>query len=301
MLDTIEQSSVEPPSKPTVLVRYRNRAITDNDIAFIREQIAIHPGQGRTALSVLLCELWDWRAPGGKLKEYACRDLLLRLEEWGHIKLPPPQRRNGPKKKVQADAFDVNCEPIEGFQDLNNLVLRQITDRNERLLWRALMDKYHYLGEGVMCGEHLLYLAYIGDRVVAALGWGAASLRNPKRDAFCGWSDFETVKQHLHLSVNNLRFLIMPWVRVKNLGSKVLGLNLRRLSSDWVRQYHHPVVLAETFVDKAKFHGTVYKASNWICIGETAGRRKQGNSYKYHQSVKDIYVYRLPGRQEGCE
>lgn len=278
------------------LVRYRNRCITQVDLDFINSQMQKHPSFGRTALSQLLCELWDWRAPSGQLKEYACRDLLLRLEEWGHIKLPKKLcARNGQKKRGRDLPLEINTTMVEEA-DLSKLVIRLVDTPEKRKLWRALMDRYHYLGEGVMCGEHLLYLAYVDDTVVAALGWGAASLRNPKRDAFLGWSDFESVKQQLHLCVNNLRFLILPWVRVQNLGSRVLGLNLRRLNSDWVRRYHHPVVLAETFVDKAKFHGTVYKASNWICIGDTAGRRKQGNSYKHHQAVKSIYVYRLGGR-----
>jgi hypothetical protein len=158
------------------------------------------------------------------------------------------------------------------------------------------MDRHHYLGEGVMCGEHLLYLAYVENKVVAALGWGAASLRNPKRDAFLGWSDFEATKRHLHLVINNLRFLIFPWVKVPNLGSKILAFNLQRLGADWEKRYHHPIIMAETFVDTSKFHGTVYKAANWTCIGETAGRRKKGNAYQYHTAVKAIYVYKLKQR-----
>lgn len=285
------------PPDSTPIVRYRNRSIAQVDLDLINSQMKKHPCLGRTGLSRLLCEQWDWRAPSGQLKEYACRDLLLRLEEWGHIKLPKKLRlRNGQKKRGKDLALDIDTTVIEST-DLTRLVVRLVETPEMRKLWRALVDRHHYLGEGVMCGEHLLYLAYAGDRVVAALGWGAASLRNPKRDAFLGWSDFEMVKEHLHLCVNNLRFLILPWVRVKNLGSRVLGLNLRRLSSDWVSRYRHPVVLAETFVDKAKFHGTVYKASNWTCIGETAGRRKKGNNYQYHQSVKAIYVYRLSAQR----
>ena len=281
------------PPGPSPIVRYRNRSITQIDLDFINIQMAKHPSLGRTALSRLLCEQWNWRQPSGQLKEYACRDLLLRLEEWGHIKLPKKLRlRNGQKKRGKDLALDIDTTAIIAA-DLGKLVLHLVETPEMRRLWRALVDRHHYLGEGVMCGEHLLYLAYAEGRVVAALGWGAASLRNPKRDTFLGWSDFEMVKEHLHLSVNNLRFLILPWVRVKNLGSRVLGLNLQRLSSDWVRRYHHPVILAETFVDKAKFCGTVYKASNWTCIGETAGRRKKGNDFRHHQSVKAIYVYRL--------
>jgi hypothetical protein len=289
-----------PPGPSPILVRYRNRSIAQLDLDLINSQMQKHPALGRTGLSRLLCEQWDWRSPSGKLKEYACRDLLLRLEEWGHLKLPKRIRPNGQKKRGKEIALDID-EAVVEEADLSKLEVRLVETPEERKLWRALMDRHHYLGEGVMCGEHLLYLAYAGDKVVAALGWGSASLRNPKRDAFLGWSDFAVVKLNLHRAVNNLRFLILPWVRVKNLGSRVLALNLGRLSADWEKRYHHPVVLAETFVDKSKFHGTVYKASNWICLGDTAGRRKQGNIYQHHTSVKAIYVYKLkPLTKRSC-
>jgi hypothetical protein len=295
---TILSSDAQP------LVRYRNRAISAADIAFIAELIRANPGLGRTPLSRLLCERWNWRSPTGALKEYACRDLLLRLEEWGHLKLPPRIRKNGQKKKaslLDLKALGVSEQPVEGNVDLSRLVVRPVTDRRERLIWRALVDRYHYLGEGVMCGEHLLYVATLptvhGDQIVACLGWGAAALRNPKRDEWLGWN-FETMKKELYQVSNNLRFLILPWVKVKNLGSRTLALNLRRLSSDWQARYGHALTVAETFVDISRFRGTVYQAANWKCLGQTAGRQKRGNALLQigrgaHGQSKAIYVYPL--------
>jgi len=286
------------PSEPT-LVRYRNRDIRSADIAFIQSTMQANPGMGRTHLSRLLCELWDWRGPGGSLKEYACRDLLLRLEEWGHLKLPARLSVNGQKKRISRDepSLGLDLEPrlIESG-DLSQLVVRPVRDRQERLKWRALVDRYHYLGEGVMCGSHLLYVATLPDsrgseETVACLGWGAASLRNPKRDAWLGL-DFESLRRRLHLVVNNQRFLILPWVKIKNLGSRALSLNLKRLSRDWESRYGHGVVLAETFVDVSRFHGTVYKAANWRQLGLTAGRSKRGNGIAHSQGqAKAIFVY----------
>jgi hypothetical protein len=295
----IQQQAPEQP-----VVRYRNRAIGTTDIEFIITMMSTNPGLGRTGISQLLCEQWNWRSPTGALKEYACRDLLLRLEEWGHLKLPARQSNNGQKKKaslLDLEALGVNQHPVEGELDLSQLIVRPVKDRRERLIWRALMDRYHYLGEGVMCGEHLLYLATIpanqGDQILACLGWGAASLRNPKRDALFCW-DFETMKHELHHVTNNLRFLILPWIKVKNLGSRTLALNLKRLSSDWKMRYGHGLLAAETFVDTSRFHGTVYKAANWKYLGQTAGRQKRGNTYLQighgaHGQSKAIYVYGL--------
>lgn len=284
------------PDQP-VLVRYRNRDIRDRDLAFIRSQIELHPGMGRTALSRMLCQAWDWRGPGGKLKEYACRDLLLRLEEWGHLRLPGRIKANGQKKRARSLDLGPDPEPIEGG-DLSRLVVRPVRDREERLRWRAFVDRYHYLGEGVMCGEHLLYVATLPEesaagqeRIVACLGWGAASLRNPRRDAWLGW-DFETGRRRLHLVVNNQRFLIFPWVKIKNLGSRILSLCFRRLSTDWQARYGHGIEVAETFVDVSRFRGTVYRAANWKDLGLTAGRSKRGNEVRHERGqVKAIFVY----------
>lgn len=278
------------------LVRYRNREIRESDIAFIQAQMQAHPGMGRTPLSRLLCSAWDWRKPDGGLKEYACRDLLLRLEQWGHLTLPPRIKNNGQKKRVPR--FEPGSEPAPTLQaDLTELVVRPVRDSAERLMWRRLVDSYHYLGEGVMCGEHLLYVATLPghagekERIVACLGWGAASLRNPKRDAWLGLA-FSQARQRLHLIANNQRFLILPWVRVKNLGSCVLALNLKRLSRDWEARYGHGVLACETFVDVSRFQGTVYKAANWRCLGLTVGRSKRGNEIRKERgSAKAIFVY----------
>ena len=297
------ESKQQQPSEP-ILVRYRNRNrnrdLRATDLAFIQTTMQAHPGLGRTPLSRLLCELWNWRMPCGGLKEYACRDLLLRLEEWGHLTLPPRQSRNGQKKRISRDegpSLGLDLEPhlIESG-DLSQLIVRPVRDRQERLKWRALMDRYHYLGEGVMCGSHILYVATLpgpqgNEEIVACLGWGAASLRNPKRDAWLG-VDFEHLRKRLHLVVNNQRFLILPWVRIKNLGSRVLSLNFKRLSADWESRYGHGVACVETFVDVSRFQGTVYKAANWRQLGLTAGRSKRGNGLAHTPGqAKAIFVY----------
>ena len=92
---------------------------------------------------------------------------------------------------------------------------------------------------------------------------------------------------------NNTRFLILPWVKVPHLGSWILGQVAGRIARDWQAKYGHPVVLLETFVERERFRGTVYRAANWQRVGVTAGRTRQDRHTCIQVAVKDIYVYPL--------
>jgi hypothetical protein len=154
------------------------------------------------------------------------------------------------------------------------------------------MDRYHYLGDRPIVGEHLLYAGLLRGELVALLGWASAALRAPLREKYIGWDEATRVRR-LHFVANNIRFLVLPWVRVRNLASKVLAANLRRLSGDWEAVWKHPVVLAETFVDTTRFRGTCYRAANWLYLGETAGRSKRGNNYLHGGTRKALFTYPL--------
>ena len=113
------------------------------------------------------------------------------------------------------------------------------------------------------------------------------------RDAWIGWSDEERQRK-LQGIVNNGRFLILPWVRVKGLASKILALSARQLPHDWQTRYGHSPLLLETLVEASRFRGTCYRAANWIYVGQTTGRGRMDREHKNHgQSIKDIYVYPL--------
>ncbi len=135
-------------------------------------------------------------------------------------------------------------------------------------------------------------MVYIKGQVVACLSWASAAWKIKARDQFIGWEE-PAKRRNLHLIANNTRFLIPDWVRVKHLASRVLSLSLKRLSADWQKIYGHPIYLAETFVDISRFQGTCYKAANWLCVGQTKGSAKKGNTYLYHGQPKAIYLYPL--------
>lgn len=177
--------------------------------------------------------------------------------------------------------------------------LREIEVRpivgSERARWDALMRAHHYLGFKALVGKSLRYVAIHRGQWLALLGWQTAALKCTVRDTWIGWPPVLQY-QRLHLVANNGRFLLLPGARVPNLASRVLGLNLRRLSHDWQTTHGHPVVLAETFVDPTRFTGACYRAANWQPLGLTRGFARQSGRYVPHQQPKQVWVYPLHRR-----
>jgi hypothetical protein len=278
--------------KPIVF-RYRGRDLNAEDISFIQATILEYYAKGRTCISQQLCKSWQWVQPNGELKEYAARDLLLRLEEKGFIKLPPRIKlNNNLKKKTFAQIPFFQKTPINGSAGDYQQPCVELVNPQSSYLWDYLIHHYHYLRLPTLVGEYQRHMVFIGSQPVACLAWASAAWKVKARDHFIGW-DQPTKRKNLHLIVNNTRFLILPWVRIQYLASKVLSLSLRRLRADWEKTYDHPVYLAETFVDMARFNGTCYKAANWIKVGQTKGSAKKGNNYHYHDQPKAIYLYPL--------
>ena len=293
----------EAVDKQTVLLRYRNREVTAADLEFLRQQCA-GSWTRRVDLARAICRAWNWRQANGSLSEYACYDLLLRLDERGLLALPAQRPRRRHRKSFSNLPLPPDLIALTGLEvrdpdaDLGELCVQPIA-AEERLGWRLYMERYHYLGDRPIVGEHLLYAAVLGGELVALIGWASAAFRAPLREVYVGWDEM-TKRRRLHLVANNIRFLILPWVRVRHLASKVLALNLRRLSADWQQVWKHPLYLAETFVDTTRYRGTCYRAANWRCLGETAGRSKRGNNYSYGGTRKALYVYALRRHATRC-
>jgi len=278
----------------SIVFRYRSRDLGPQDICFIQRTVAQFYGKGRSHISRALCQAWGWVQPNGKLKECAARDLLLRLEEKGFIELPARLR---PKNNLQRNAFvqaplGFSKTPLEGCLGQYGEASLRLVSPTESYLWDYLVHHYHYLGRPGLVGEHLRYLAFLNGQVVACLGWASAAFKVKDRDRFIGW-EASTRRKRLLFIANNSRFLILPWVRVPHLASKLLALSLRRLSHDWQTSYGHPLYLAETFVDTSRFQGTCYQAANWVYVGQTQGSGKRGNRYYDHGQSKAMYLYPL--------
>ena len=163
-------------------------------------------------------------------------------------------------------------------------------------LFKELLDRHHYPGYRVPFGANLRYLVRserAPEKVLACLLWSSPAWRMAARDTWLGWDDGERGR-NLQRIVNNSRFLILPWVRVKGLASKILGACARQLPEDWERLYGYRPLLLETLVDGARFKGTCYRAANWIHLGQTSGRGRMRRKHAAHgEAVKDLYVYPL--------
>ena len=151
------------------------------------------------------------------------------------------------------------------------------------------MRESHYLGSIGLIGESLRYVAEIDERWVALVGWCGAAFKCSVRDRWIGWPEVIQF-QRLRFISNNARFLVLPGVQMPNLASRVLGLNVRRLSADWERTYGHSVVIAETFVDPRRFRGTCYRAAGWIALGETKGFARSAGKWVAHGEPKLVFV-----------
>jgi len=279
------QSSMEP-------LNIRNRKITDHDLKFIQAVVHDHWDKGRTNISRILCQKWNWVQPNGRLKDMACRELLLTLHRKGLLDYPPPRYIPRNKKRVVKN-IEVDTTPIScNISDLEPVQVKMVRHTELEPLYDSLVDQYHYLGYVQIVGNHLKYMAFAGDTPVACIGWGSAAWAVQSRERFVGWT--KSVKnKNLHFVMNNTRFLILPWVTVKCLASKVLSVNIKRISSDWLKIYHYPLCMLETFVEQDRFKGTCYKASNWVRVGETKGTSKKGHKHLKHGKIKDVYLYPL--------
>ena len=272
----------------------RGRPITPDDLTLIQSLIKEHSKKGRKFISQELCRKWQWFQPNGNLKDMAAREILLRLQRMGLIELPPGRTSgNNPKRYRFLAPPEIIETPLEGkLSQLGPPKIKMVRHTPLEPLYNSLIHHYHYLGYRQIVGAHLKYMAFLGDQVVSCLGFSSPAWRVSCRDQFIGWSD-EIKAKNLHLIAQNNRFLILPHVKIPHLASKILSLSIKQIQTDWPKYYGHPIYLLETFVDKNRFKGISYKASNWILVGETKGFTKRGNVSLYHGIIKDVYLYPL--------
>jgi len=273
-------------------MRYCGRDFTAEEIDTLRGLIEEVPGRCRAELSRLACKALGWYKPDGGLKDMSCRVAMLRMQDDGLLTLPPPRTTNANGK------LEPRCSPATDPElplelpvgRLSDLRLELVQGRLQSSRWGEYIHRYHYLGYRPLPGAQLRYWARAGGRTVALLGFAAAAWHVAPRDRFIGWTD-EQRRARLHLVVNNARFLILPWVRSRNLASKLLALTTKRLTPDWQERYRYSPVLIETFVETDRFRGTCYKAANWIHVGQTQGRGKLDKTHQAVLPTKAIWLF----------
>jgi hypothetical protein len=280
------------------------RMFRPGELELMRQTAREFSALGVTEIARTVCELLEWKRPSGGLKNHECRQLLERLQTEGFLELPG-LRNLGGRGPRRADISESYCEPVPvecAASECEPLELVLVESQTESRRWREQVERYHYLGCRVPFGAHLRYWACHGGRELACLLWTSPAWKMQARDEWIGWND-EQRRSNLQSIVNHGRFLVLPWVRIKGLASKVLALSARQMPRDWQTRYGYRPLLLETLVDAARFRGTCYRAANWIQVGQTAGRGRMDREHKAHgQAIKDIYVYPLvrDARQRLC-
>lgn len=279
----------------------QGRFIDEAALADIRALLLRQPPLSRRQLSLQLCGLWNWRTEAGQLKDMAARCLLRKLEQRALIQLPairklPFGARPGlrlPSTTALALEF-APPDPIHSsLAELAPVSLSIVQEKSDRRLFGQLLQGHHYLGWNRPVGESIAYWARDRcGRLLALCLWGAPAWKVAPRDQWIGWSAPARAAGLKYLA-NNQRFLILPWVRVAQLGSHLLGQMQRRIRSDWQQKYHHDLYLLESFVQMDRFQATVYRAANWTCVGQTQGRSRQDRFHRLELARKSIWMFAL--------
>lgn len=276
-------------------LKYRGRVATTEDIKIIEDLMAGNPGDSRYALSFKFCSKVGWVQPNGAPKDMVARGYMLALDRAGYIKLPPKRQdpANPLAKRARPPLVEVDTEPVEcRLKEAPPLKFIQVRRSKKEALFNSLIEEHHYLGYTQPVGEHLKYIIYGGNRPLSCLAFSSAPRHIGPRGAFIGW-DKKARKENISLICYNIRFLILPWVRIRYLASHILSKIAGILPEDWNGMYNHPVYYIETFVDRERFSGTCYRAANWIYLGDTKGLGKDSQDKIPNRSIKAIYGYPL--------
>jgi len=262
-------------------------------VKLVHRLLASDPAPTRTGLAKDLCQRLDLRDPKGDWQLATTAKALRDLEVQGRWTLPEPlvpSRRPGqPTRLGQAVPWPSGI--ATDLAELRGLCLVEVTDASQLALWNELMVREHPLREARLVGRQLRYLIGSEHGWLGGLGYGSPALYLEARDRWIGWNSSQR-QQHLGRVLSMTRFLIRPCVKCPNLASHLLGWAARRVPEDFERRYGLRPWLLESFVDASRHDGACYQAANWVCVGQTKGRGRNGSRHA-GQSVKDVYLYPL--------
>jgi len=276
---------------------FAGKRFTRNQLVQIQQTVNDCNHLSLRELGHTLCEHLNWVTPGGKHRIQTCLNALEEMQTAGLFLLPEKQVR--PKKTAQKPIQWSNRtapdSAIDGpLEQFTAITVEPITEKDAKARFNEYIDRYHYLGYQHPIGNHLRYFIIghddQGKRLLGCLLFAFAVNALACRDQWLGWSDKQREK-HLPLVINNTRFLIFPWVQVKNLASKALSLATHRVADDWLTHHGLHPVLMETFVDTGRFTGASYKAANWLHIGQSNGQK--GSKNRVERNPKAVFVHPL--------
>jgi len=297
-----EPAPHESPEWDELNVPYIGRSYSGREVARIRALLEERPQESLAALAREFCRLFDLYQATGRPRTGVATDVLRRMAMDNVVTLPALRPRRPQRSRI-AVASPLP-EPVAAEQT-RHLRFVLVEDAAASRLWWDALRSHHYIKNPRLYGAQLRYLVYgsAGDdaarvasagasHFLAALGFASAAWRLTSRDEFIGWTDEQRIR-NLKLVVGNARFLILPWVRVEHLASRILGGIARRLPADWQARYGFRPVLLETFVQLDRFSGTCYRAANWMRVGTTRGYSAYGSEARKAAAEKAVFVYPL--------
>ncbi len=274
------------------------REFTQKELDEVIETAKMFSNLSRSELAFTICDHLEWYTPAGNHKIHSALSLLEKLQKQGEVDLPDKQKRRKTTRGVKklTSKTGTKAEIIGTVSDFYPIKVELVETKDKRNLWNEYVERYHPIGYKFPFGARQRYFiigtANDKEEILGCLLFSAAAWALEKRDK---WIDWEEKHRSMYLNgiVNNTRFLIFPWVKIKNLASKALSMVAKRIQSDWKERYNYEPVLLETFVDEKMYSGICYKAANWIYLGKTKGRGRQDRNNEKLSSPKLIYMYPL--------
>jgi len=273
----------------------KERLSVPENVTLVTEWLAGNKGKTRTDLARDVCRRLDFRDGKGRLRIATALKALRDLETEGYWELPAARSRKGKQWKPRRVGHAVSAPrgvPAQ-VEQIQGLKLIEIDSGNEKHLriWNELMLAEHPLHDCRLVGRQLRYLIDSAHGWLGGIGFGSSALYLEGRDKWIGWDERQRAEHHERV-INMTRYLIRDSVQCENVASHVLGLCRRRVVKDFHARYGVEPWLMETFVDREQYAGTCFQAANWVCVGQTKGRGRNGGK-KEGKSIKDVYMYPL--------
>lgn len=273
----------------------KQRLAQADNIALVHRLLGARPAPTRTQLAQQLCVRLALRDPKGDWQIGTTAKALRELEAVGLWTLPAPLRPRTRKGSNAPARLPQRVAPARGvpavLEQIAALELIEVVTAEHLLIWNELMIREHPLHDARLVGRQLRYLIRSEHGWLGGIGFGSAALYLESRDTWLGWSHAQRTS-HLSRVINMTRYLLRPGRRCPNLASRVLGLCARRIAADFERRYGLRPWLMESFVDSSAYAGTCYQAANWIKVGQTKGRGRNG-ARDAGKTRKDVYLYPL--------
>jgi len=291
----------------TLSLRYIGTRFTAQHIRMIRDMIAAEPDASRVSIAKQMCTRLRFYGANGKPRLAMAKDILRRMAMdniiFLSIKGPTTRPNTKPPLKIIVPPREI---PKIAIHEIDRLALVLAERPEQSAIWSAMIHHYHYIPGHRLFGAQLRYLVYAGHSQsagtrafegspLAAISFSSCAWRVSCRDDYIGWNDEQRVA-NLPLVINNSRFLILPWIKIPNLASRILGAIARQAPQDWEARYGRKPVLLETFVEQDRFRGTCYKAANWIEVGATVGYSLHGHAKRRRQATKAVFLQPLHKR-----